>query len=193
MAADRGPQGMNRFDGAADGGRKADTAVGPIDVVVHGLGDRVERHTLIVQVRGEGQGAVAADRHQCVEFEMLDHVEDMAGAIDRVVTQRGGIAAFQELRQFGGAHRGRVGARRMQHGAAGPVDGAHGLRRQRPQPTRGALRIAGIEVEQTGPARADSEHRPTAAMGGPGHRLDTGVQAGDVAAAGQYADLHGCP
>ena len=120
---------------------------------------------------GKAQGAVAAQRHHCVDAERFQHLQHVAGAV--------------ALR-----HRARIAARGMEHGAAGPVDAAHALAGQL-QAVRGdAGRIGGVDAHHPFPAAPEAGHLPAERVGREHDRADAGVEPGHIAAAGEDSDAH---
>ena len=78
VRAERRPLAVDDLLGARDRGREADAVLGPVDVVVHRLGDGDERHAALVQHGEKRERVVAADGHQVVEAQVLDVVEHVA-------------------------------------------------------------------------------------------------------------------
>ncbi len=66
MGLGGGLQPVYGLGGDAHGGVEAEGAVGGRDVVVDGLGDADDGHTRVRQHPGGREGALAADRDQCV-------------------------------------------------------------------------------------------------------------------------------
>ena len=116
---------MHEVHGPRDRRREPDAVVGAVDVVVHRLGDRDDRHAFVVQPQRERQRVVAADRDQRADPQSLDHPQHVVGVVARPVL---GPARRQERRLVGGAHLRRVRPRCVQERAAGAVDRAHGRR-----------------------------------------------------------------
>ena len=85
MRARHRPQVVDEVDRAGDRGREADAVVGAVDVVVHGLRQADDLDPLQVEAAGEGEGAVAADRHQGVEVEVAEHLEGGVGEVEPAV------------------------------------------------------------------------------------------------------------
>ncbi len=67
--------------GPGDGRREADAVLGPLDVVVHRLGDGHQRHAGVGQDLRVRQGVVATDGHQDVDPERLEVVEHERGQV----------------------------------------------------------------------------------------------------------------
>ena len=136
VRADRGALPVDGVHGACDGGRKADAVLGIAHVVVHGLGHGDDLHALPVQLRRVAQRIVAADGHHVIQVQRLDvflhrpgHVERLGGDALLGGFGRGELLALQNRREL--LHLGGAGARAVQPGAAGAVDGARVLAVQR--------------------------------------------------------------
>ena len=113
--------------------------------------------------------------------------QDMRRAIEGLALgNRRRRAARAACGTSSGLHLARIGARGMQGGAAEAFDGADLLAAERARPAvlrcRGGF---GIEVEQPGPTAANPRHVPTLVRRPVDDGLDTGIEAGNVAAAGQ--------
>ena len=88
-----------------------------------------------------------------------------------------------------------IGARTVQVGAAGAVDGAGILAIQGQHVTGAARRILQVDVGQPFPAAANADHFAAHFASAVNHRLDHGIQSRNVAAAREYADTlrsHDC-
>ena len=200
VRAHRGALPLDGVHGARDGGGEADAVLGVADVVVHRLGDRDHLHALPVELRGVAQRIVAADGDQVIQVQRLDVLQHRLGDVE----DRGGHALL------GGLLRGKscpsstggsffifdgIGARTVQIGAAGAVDGAGVLAIQRQHVARAARRILQVDVRQSFPAAADADHLAADFAAPVNHRLDDGIQSRNVAAAGEDADTlrsHDC-
>ena len=99
VAAGRRAQRVNKLDAARDGGGEADAVVGAEDIVVHRLGDSDHAQALAVQPHRERERVVAADRHQRVDAQVLQHSQDVRRAVDRFAALPRRCEAGQELRQ----------------------------------------------------------------------------------------------
>ena len=76
-----GAQLVDEVDRARHRRREADAVVGAVDVVVHRLRDADDREALVVEAEGERQRVVAADRHQRVDLQPLQHAEAVLGEV----------------------------------------------------------------------------------------------------------------
>src|SRR5262249_17217255 len=85
-------------------------------------------------------------------------------------------------------HLRRIGAARVQHGAAAPVDGARIFLVERHHVARHAGRVLDIEVGEGLPAAAQAEHVDLVVARPIGHALDDAIEAGPIAAAGENTD-----
>jgi hypothetical protein len=189
VAAKRRPLAVDRLLGAGDGGREADAVLGALDVVIHGLRDRHQRDALIDQDLRVRQRVVATDRDQDVHAEVSQVVEDPRGQVVEIVTDRvaGALRLVHPRRQPGRAHLAGVGSRGVQDGATGPLDRPGVDPVERTEVVLGR-RIARPQVGEPLPATADAEGGVPDLGGAVDHALDDGVEARDVASAGQDGD-----
>ena len=189
VAPERGALPVDRLLGARDRGREADAVLGPLHIVVHRLRDGDERHAGVHQHLRIRQRVVAADGHQHVDAEGGDVVEDVRRQVVEIVADRVARALLlvHPRRQPGRAHLARVGSRCVQDGATGPLDRPGVDPVERTEVVLGR-RIARPQVGETLPAAADAEGRVPDLGGAVDHALDDGVEARDVASAGQDGD-----
>ena len=75
MRAGAGAELVDEVHRPRDRGGEPDAVVGPVDVVVHRLGDRDHRDALVVEAERERQRVVPADRDHRVDAELLDHAQ----------------------------------------------------------------------------------------------------------------------
>src|SRR5262249_14069093 len=85
-------------------------------------------------------------------------------------------------------HFGRVGAARVQHGPAAPVDGARVLTVERHHVAPPAVRILGAEVRQRLPAATETDDLDIVLAAAVGDGFYDRVEAWDVAATREDAD-----
>ncbi len=85
-------------------------------------------------------------------------------------------------------HFGRIGAARVQHGAAASVDDARVFPVQRDEVVRLAGWIVEIQVREGLPTTAETDDLDVVLTAAIGHGLDDCVEAGDVPAARENAD-----
>ncbi len=192
VRAEGRPLPVDELLGPGDRGREADAVLGPLDVVVHRLGDRYQRDPVAREHLGEAQRVVAADRHEVVEPQAVDVLEHERGQVVEVLAAGvpGGSGGRQPGRQGLAPHLARVRPRGVEPGPAGPVD----------RPGVGPIEVAevvGVElrprssVGQALPAAADPDD-VVAELGRPvDDALDDRIEPGDVAASGQDADPSG--
>src|SRR3982074_1690306 len=83
---------------------------------------------------------------------------------------------------------GRIGAARVQHSAAAPVDGASVFTIQRHQVVRPAGRVLEVQVREGLPTTAETDDLDVVLTAAISHALDDCIVAGDVAAARENAD-----
>src|SRR5260370_2646000 len=84
-------------------------------------------------------------------------------------------------------HFGRIGAARVQHGAAAPVDGASVFTIQRDNVVGPAGRVLEVQVREGLPTTAETDDLDVVLAAPISHALDDRVEAGDVAAAPETA------
>jgi hypothetical protein len=189
VTAGRRPQGIDEFHAAADRGAEADAEVGAVDVVVHGLGAGHDVHAFPVQARGVGQGVVAADGHQRPDPQLVQRGHHVIGAVDPVAGP-GIEVRLQGLGQIPGQDLAGIGARGMKDRAAGPVDAVNRVAVQHDGMVPKGLLVLGIDMQRPGPAAAEAERVPAEFLGPGDDGFDAGVEAGNVAPAGQDAYAH---
>src|SRR5205823_2110826 len=135
------------------------------------------------------QRVVAADRHQVFQPQRADVLEHRAGYVEHL----GGGAVLGGLfhgecptRQNRGQllHFGWVGARAVQIGAAGAVDGARVLAVQRQNVAHAAGGVFQVDVGQPLPSAADPDHLTADLASAVNHRFDYGIQTWNIAATG---------
>src|SRR6478672_13941729 len=84
-------------------------------------------------------------------------------------------------------HFGRIGAARVQHGAAAPVDGARVFTIQRDDVVGPTGRVLEVQVREGLPTTAETDDLDVVLTAAISHALDDRVEAGDVAAARENA------
>src|SRR5262245_9226669 len=85
-------------------------------------------------------------------------------------------------------HFGRIGAARVQHGAAAPVDDASVFTVQRDEVAGPAGRVLEVQVREGLPTTTETDDLDVVLAAAISHGLDDCVEAGDVAAARENAD-----
>ena len=182
VAADGRAQIVQGLHGAGDGRAEADAVVGAEHIVVHGLGNGDLGIPGLVQPRGVAEGVVAADGDEGVDLQGLEVGHHRVGDVHRVLQ----TVLAQVLGHVLFPHLGRVGARGVQEGAAGAVDGAHVIVFQDLHPVGVAGHPQfGLVVGQSAPAAPETVHLQAGPLGPVHHLLHGRVQAGHVAPAGQ--------
>src|SRR5262249_28556620 len=126
-----------------------------------------------------------AERRQ-VRLDLAGHVERLALDAALLADPGGKLLAGEMRGQL--AHLGRVGAARMQHGAAAPVDGARVLLVERHDVARHAGLVLDIEVGERLPAAPQAQNLDLVAAAAIGDALDDGIETRDIAAAGEDTD-----
>ena len=188
VRAKRRPLPVDHLLGPGHGRRKADAVLGSLDVVVHRLGDRDEGDPVGRQDLGEAQRVVPADCHEVVEPERLDVLQHEGSQVVQIVAGRvaGRLGCGQPGWQRRRAHPARVGPRRVQPGAPGPIDRPCVDPIKRAQVGRVEQRTR-LHVGQALPASANPD-RLVAELDRPiDDALDDRVETGDVTAASQDA------
>ena len=135
------------------------------------------------------QRVVATDRHEDVDAERLDVVEDVRRQVVDPVVDRvaGTFVLVHPRRQPAGRHLARVRPRGVQDRPAGPFDGPRVDPVERAEVVLGGL-VAGPQMGQPFPSAADAEGRVAGLRGAIDDALDDGIEAGHVAAAGEDRD-----
>jgi hypothetical protein len=157
-----GVQPVDGLGGDADRGVEAEGVVRGGQVVVNGLRDAHTGHVVLVgQPGGHAQGVLAADDDERLHPQPGEVLLDTADA-----------AALLQ----------RVGPRGAEDGAAAGQDAAHG----------GDVETDGVVLQGSSPAVPEAGEVVAVLL----HALaddgpDDGVEAGAVAASGQYSDAHG--
>ena len=162
--------GVQAIDGVgreADRGVEAEAVGGLDDVVVDGLGHADERDAALGELVGDGQGAVAADHHQAVQAQLVEHVD----AALRVVALA--VARLDRVEE-------RVAAvDRAEDRAADAQDAGDVLRHQDAVPVR---------LDEAVEAVLEAEAGDAVVVGRLDHGANDRVQPRGVAAAGEYSD-----
>jgi hypothetical protein len=120
---------------------------------------------------GEAKRPVPAERHHRVDPQALQSIDHPPG----LVFLPGGSG---------------IGARGVEDGPAHPVDPAHAFASERQAVLGDARGVGRIDRHHPFPAAAEAGRAPAERGGGQGDRADAGVEARNVAAAGQQADAH---
>ena len=182
---------LDGIDSAGDRGGEADAVFRVTHVVVHGLGHGHDRRAPPGELGRVAEGVVTADGDEVIQAEGLDVLLDRARDVVRDTPARGGrggkVLTREHGRQLG--HAGRAGARRVQVGAAGAIDGASILPVERKHVARAARGILEIDVGQSFPAATQPDHGISKLAATVHHRFDHGVQAGHIAATRENTDL----
>src|SRR5262249_33311221 len=82
----------------------------------------------------------------------------------------------------------RIGARAVQISAAGAVDGAGVIAVERQDVARAAGEVVQIDMREGLPAAAQADHLSADLARSIDHRLDDGIQTGNIASPGQNTD-----
>ena len=137
-------------------GVEAEAALGPPDVVIHRLWNRVDRCAALGETCGNGEGVIATDGDQSVEAK-------------RTHVRLGGIKATLALQQ--------VRAARAEHGAALRLNAVHGCAIKRSREWR-------ANRGETLPAIQNANYFVTASRRAVHHGANCRVEAWAVAATG---------
>ena len=151
----------------ADRGVEAEAVGGLDDVVVDRLRHADERDAALGELVGDGQGAVAADHHQAVQAQLVEHVD----AALRVVALA--VARLDRVEE-------RVAA----------VDGAEDRAADAQDPGDVFRRQDAVPVRLDEPVEAvlETEAGDAVVVGRLDHGANDRVQPRGVAAAGEYSD-----
>src|SRR5882762_2221749 len=189
MRAKSGALAGDEFLGASDGGREADAVFGALDVVVHGFGNGDDGHAGGGERGGEAERVVAADGDKAADAQAFEILEDDGSEVVMLAVERKFFDAVggDELRELGFDHLARVGTRGVEYGAARAIDGAGIFAIEWANVRVGG--IGGIHMGKTLPAFADADDGAAELAGAIDDGLDDGIQAGNVAAAGEDSDF----
>src|SRR5580700_729476 len=190
MRAKRGALAVDGVFGAGDGGGEANAVFGAVDVVVHRFGNTDHGKAAAGEDGGEAERIVAADGDEAIDTEALEIFEDDGREVVKFAVE----GKFLQL--VGGDVRwdfvagdfARIGAGSVQPGAAAAVDGA-GIFAGELTIEAGFARVGVIHVGEAFPAFADAGDGATHSCGAVDYGFYYGIQAGDVAAACQNADV----
>jgi hypothetical protein len=184
VRAESGALAGDELLGARDGGGKADAVFGALNVVVHCLGNGDNGHACSGKGGREAKGVVAADGDEAGDAEAVEIFEDDGSEVVVLAVERKFFDAISgdDFGELGFDHFARVGARGMEDGAAGAIDGSRVLAVERANV--GVGRIGGIHVGETFPAFADADDGAAELAGAIDDGFDDGIKAGHVAAAG---------
>src|SRR5713226_4558082 len=125
VRAKRGALAGDEFFRARDGGGEANAVFRALDIVVHRLGNGDDGHARSGESGGEAEGVVA-DGDEAGDAEAVEIFEDHGSEVVVFAVARKFFDALRgdTLGKLGFGHFARVGARGVQDGAAGSVDGA---------------------------------------------------------------------
>src|SRR5258708_6595552 len=179
--------------GAGDRGREADAVFGVANVVVHRLRDGDDLEAEFVELGRIPERVIAADSDQVFDAEPREVCQHLAGEVrrlgrDAALGTQGNwkVLADEMIGQL--LYFGRIGAARVQHSAAAPVDGARVFTIQRHEVVRPAGRVLEVQVCEGLPTPAETDGLDVVLTAAISHALDDCVEAGDVAAARENAD-----
>src|SRR5438046_6325374 len=146
VRSDSGALPLDGVAGAGDRGREADAVFGVADVVVHRLRDGNDLDAEFVELGRITERVIAADDDQVFDAEPREVRQHLAGEVPRLgrdaaLGAQGGwkVRADEMIWQL--LNFGRIGAARVQHRAAAPVDGASVFTVQRNEVVRPAGRV----------------------------------------------------
>ena len=189
VAPKRRPLAVDGLLRARDRRREADAVLGPLDVVVHRLGDGHQWHAGADQDLRVRQRVIAPDRDQHVDAERFEIVEDARRqVVDPIVGREPSpLLLGHPLRHSGGRHPARVGPGGVQDRPTGALDGPGVDAIERPE-VAGVGPVARPDMRQAFPPAADADGRVTGLRGAIDDTLDDGVETRDVASAGEDRD-----
>src|SRR5262249_16646859 len=131
MRGHRGPLALDGVAGAGDRGREADAVLRVVNVVIHRLRDGNDLDAEFVELGRVAERVVTTDGNEVLDAERREVRQHLLGDVPGIggstFTTHGEwkVPAGKVIGQL--RHFGRVGAARVQHGAAAPVDGARVL------------------------------------------------------------------
>ncbi|OIQ65343.1 hypothetical protein GALL_531000 [mine drainage metagenome] len=171
MTLGRAVQAVQALGGETNCRVKAEGGERFVQVVVNGFGHTHHTQAFLMQGVGNGQRAVAANGHQCVNLVRGKVSQDFVRAVDFAHAAVGHFdREVQRIALVGGA----------QHGAAQVTDAAHLVARQTQHP---AVSIA-LGKQDAVETVADAIAFPAPVGGRNHHRLDHRVESGCVTPAG---------
>src|SRR5260370_19554974 len=174
-------QGVGHLDRAGNTSAETDAVIGAGHVVAHGLRNGHDAHAFLIEAHAIAEGIVAADGDEVFHAQPGEILQDFG----RKVVPLGVVFALQVVRDtvFGDA--ARIGARRVQEGAAGAPGAIHDVLGK-------ALKVVGVvvlfvanEIDKPGPASPDTNHFIAFTERTKRDGTDRRVQAGNVSAAGE--------
>src|SRR5215216_3653244 len=193
VRTDSGALPLDGVAGAGDRGREADAVLGVADVVVHRLRDGDDLDAEFVDLGCVTERVVAADGDQVLDAEPREVSQHLASDVPRLGcdaalgAERGWtVLADEMIRQL--LHFRRIGAARVQHGAAAPIDGARVFTVQRDEVVGPAGRVLEVQVREGLPTTAETDDLDVVLTAAICHALDDCVEPGNVAAARENAD-----
>src|SRR6266581_8042956 len=197
VRSDSGALPLDGVAGAGDRGREAYTVLGVADVVVHRLRDGDDLDAEVVELGCVTERVVAADGDQMFDAEPREVRQHLAGDVPRpgcdaaLRAERGWkVVADEMIWQL--LHLGRIGAARVQHGAAAPVYGARVVTVQRDDVVGPAGRVLEVHVREGLPTTAEADDLDVVLAAAICHALNDCVETGNVAAARENADAPFC-
>ena len=157
VRADGGALARDGVARARDGGGKAEAVFGALNVIVHGLRHGDHGEAGFRESGSEAERVVTANRDQAIDAQALQIADHDGGEVVNFAVER---KLFQILgrnifRKLGGGHFARIGARGVQDGAAGAVDGARVFARELAN-IKIVVGAIGIEMREPFPSAANA-------------------------------------
>ena len=119
-----GAHASDKLSRPADGRLEADAVIGAGHVVIHGFGDAPGGDALCRKYGGITQGVVAPDHYQSIQFKKAYVRQHLVSEVNAVVRRMTFTVSSKVWRQVTDLCARRIGARRLQDGAAAPINGA---------------------------------------------------------------------
>ena len=169
MAVGGGVQAVESVHHRGDGGVESEGHGGRLEIVVNGLGHADHWHSFLLDLEGGGEGTITSDDNEGAHVESFEGgfglVHDFGrDPLDVVLADDGDEVPFVDGPEDGAAEFGDAGRfDRVQYHV-----------------------IAGRQ--ESFKAVAEADNFPAQLMGGSGHTVDDGVEAGAVAAAVQNSN-----
>src|SRR5712692_9302416 len=177
-------EAIDHLNGAGDAGAEADAVVGAGDVVVHGLGNADDFEAFFVEANAIAERVVAADGDESIDAKPGEILEDFGSE----VVLLGGEFVLEMRGDAGFADAARIGAGRMEKGAAGAAGAIDDLFVEKEEIVGIVVILFANHVDEAGPAVANADDLVTFADGAESDATNGGVETGNVAASGEDAD-----
>src|SRR5579875_377645 len=194
----RGADASNKLRRPADGRLESNAVIGPMHIVVHGLGNTPDGNAFRCQYRSIAQGIVAPYDKQSIEFEKLQILQHFVRQINAIIGSVPGTVCCEIWGEITSPHACGIGTRGLQYRPSLPIDGARVESIQRQDiiaiPGIGVIRVENKVIQA---ARTVKKGNPFPSLTNPRNtnaerlctiykRLDSSIQPRYVSTAGQY-------